>query len=236
MGKLLFLLLTCAAASQAWAFEEIDIKAAPYGARRGERVQTEKPIVGVQPGPEEKVQPDSATSRGTSPSVRLTRRSALPEFFQYEPKYQGRVGLLLNSSGFDGRLGGFFTFSDFSAIGGGFAFSSQRFANDWEESRFTSEMNLRLFIPNMFLFTPFAQGASGYESWRVTRQDERQARNGAFFIAGSIGLDVAMTRNFGLAVQRVATRYDKDTPYFIDGEKGRQRRKDRVEVLFQYVI
>lgn len=258
MRRAALLILTIAMLSQpAWAFEELDVKAAGYGSRnKSEVVKKERSVVGVPNTKEEEVpvskQPKgfmystrkapvaapASSSGGTSSSTMTTTRFGrnYRSWYGYDRSFHGRLGVAVNQIDINSRIGGFYDFNEFLSSGVDVNYRAEK-QDLFYRSVVAGEGYGRAQLPNYTMFTPQMQAGVGYESWRITEAGSAFERGGTWYLVAGLGLDISMTRNFGLLLQKVFTRYDR-APLMLEGATiaKRQSTQDRIEVIFHYVI
>ncbi len=246
-------ILILATSQSGLAFEELDITTGKPERKDNKAILEEGRVVGVDGGNAE--EPTAISPRATrAPAARSSSSDsiALPswmsvgkisapratrERFSPENAFYARVGITMNQKDLGGRVGGYGSFNRWSGIGMDVLYRA-RHEDIYDYHNFASEIYFRGQAPNLTLFTPYVFAGPGYESWKLKKSNKINEKEGSFTVLYGAGLELAMSRYFGMAIQHQVTRYENAAPKFRDGKpiNSKDYIQDRIEVMFQYII
>lgn len=253
MRRLALFLFVFAASQTGLAFEELDITTGKPERRDTRAILEEGRVVGVDGAKDEEptaISPrrSSAPARssvsGSSSSYstptwmgKISAPRATRERFSPENAFYARIGITMNQKDLGGRIGGYGSFNRWSGIGMDGLYSA-RHEGIYDYHNFASEIYFRGQAPNFTLFTPYVFAGPGFESWKLKKSNQITDKGGSFTVLYGAGIELSMSRYFGMAIQHQVTRYENPAPKFRDGKpvNSKDYVQDRIEVMFQYII
>lgn len=253
MRRLALVLFIFGTSQTGLAFEELDITTGKPVRKDTRAILEEGRVVGVDGASDEEptaISPRSTTSGRSSVSDarsggvstpmwmgKINAPRATRERFSPENAFYARIGITMNQKDLGGRIGGYGSFNRWSGIGmDGLYRARHEGIHDYHN--FASEIYFRAQAPNFTLFTPYVFAGPGFESWKLKKSNQIAEKAGSFTILYGGGLELSMSRYFGMAIQHQVTRYENAAPKFRDGKpvNSKDYVQERVEVMFQYII
>lgn len=251
--RLALFLLISATSQSGLAFEELDITTGKPERKDNKAILEEGRVIGVDGNTgEEPTAISPRPARAPAASSSSGRDSSLPswmslgkisaprstrERFSPENAFYARVGITMNQKDLGGRVGGYGSFNRWSGIGMDLLYRA-RHEDIYDYNNFASEIYFRGQAPNLTLFTPYVFAGPGYESWKLKKLNKITEKTGSFTVLYGGGVELAMSRYFGMAIQHQVTRYEHAAPKFRDGKplNSKDYIQERIEVMFQYII
>lgn len=235
------------------AFEELDITTGKPQRRDTRGILEEGRVVGVNGDQEEEPTAISPSQRASAPASRssgsssgaygtqtwmgLSAPRATRERFSPDNAFYARVGITMNQKDLGGRVGGYGSFNRWSGVGMDLLYRA-RHEDIYDYHNYASEIYFRGQAPNVTLFTPYVFAGPGFESWKLKKDNKITDKTGSFTVLYGAGMELAMSRYFGMAIQHQVTRYEKAAPKFRNAKpvNSKDYIQERVEVMFQYII